>query len=1376
MSDEIKFLEKYAETLGLKDKSRLVFCARFDKNNFGIGNNALAEKLCSDVNNPSEALQYHLKKVLDKLPQVGISHKNVGRGRPKNQEEPWKEAYEWLWDKPYSDYLEKYGTKPPIALDELCRESSRRSYRHLTISKNPLMAEIGLTADQSNVVSLEIVERKQISKKREDIQSSEQGSSFYQPTENEQGEKFSTTDRFLDEVIRDRKTNKSQGMRIAITGEAGAGKTTLLQSIGIYLERLNKELVPIWISLKQVTKSIDAYLVDEYLREITGTLPNLPIPSEYSESLNNLLKSGQVVLLLDGADESTERNILGNLGEQLTKPVFNMVQVVLTCRLNTWDTQWQSSFDVYRIIPFTYPVQVESFIDRFSWGDGENLAGDLKKVLKDKSKSRLVDMVTNPLRLALLCYLWKNGQQSLPDTRAELYRSMLEAFYRQKELEFGSPSKDLENALSQLALSAFNKEEYRYLLSESDVSKLLGSLNDKDSLFWQATKQFGLLNQVGKSSINPNENTYAFYHASFQEYFAALAVSHLDSIDSNYFLPIEHFNNSTPVKGKDYRIFASHWKEVILFWISRSNVEFKIKEKFIYRLMCFHDDCGGFYGFRALCLATECLSEFKQIELEQIEHLNLLLNLITSYAFILGSDDFSNLYNSNFAEASKLILKNLKISELSEKLENRISKINLLKSQSPSDKSKANLEIAKILISISPSNQTAFNTLIKLIENSKHNYTYITCDAIRTISKSTYEFSIYPDKTVLFLVKLLNNNKYSYALMDIFKSLGDACKYENFNSVKNSIIDFLNKKEELDNLEIIQSLKILIVVKEHFQIIDIEDILLGYLNKLLKTHDKNEKILSELILITEQLNNISLLVSNLEELMSNSSDDLSLKISECLIDFDCKNEKAIEYFMNHFSLPQNTKSLVKVANDNKDIQKHLIEWVLESSDLGCKFDILKVLIKTDYSKGVINNILLDTIKKANLSENQWIILETTEILTELNLSIPEDIIKTLRKIVNNSQDKRMIYGAIHCLLYSHNDNIVEINKLLTDFENNKFIFDLDMLINDLTRINLGKHKDKVIKSIENIINLYSETYFRRKLYSYSSINNLKGLNIEEYTFNLRLIVDRLFKIDGKNLTALEFLLNLIKHFCDDIIFQRKDYFERLEYAGDINFKRTGDLERLEYDFYITIEFINRYTDKSNLFRIVLNFRENNYLYPEFHKLIWHCAQNMSYPDFYEAWHSQPTSTHPEIADTIPSNNTSKIQTLESQFTDCEAIQKELYRNTDHPEIRCLVVDIRHLEQESDLNIIAEEIAIKIFDSLGCEIPEINRVSNLKRELINLKRILEVKKLAIALYGKNANEAIDQLCQNLAPIQTRLFIGEKTTQQLITKINAWLSEM
>ncbi len=508
-----------------------------------------------------------------------------------------------------SDYVK-------LNIDELCKEASKRSYKYLTTNENPLMAEIGLTADQSNVVSLEIVERKQISKKRDDILSSEQGSSFYQPTENEEGERFPTTDKFLDEIIRDRKTKNSQGLRIAITGEAGAGKTTLLQRIGIYLESLNKDLVPIWISLKQVTQNIEAYLEDEYLKEVTRKSSSLKIADQYLQSLNDLLNSGRVVLLLDGADESNEQNILGNLREQLKKTLFDNVQVILTCRINTWDTQWQGAFDVYRIIPFTYPDQVEDFIDRFSWGDGENLAGSLKEVLRDESKSRLRDMVANPLRLALLCYLWKNGEENLPDTRAELYRLMLKAFYKQKGIQ---SSKQLENALGKLAVFALDSEDYRYLLPEDEISKILGDLEDENSLFWQATKKFGLLNQVGKYSKNLNKNTYAFWHTTFQEYFAALSIS-----DWDFFLPKNHLDR--PIQDEKYRAFSLSWEEVILIWLGRN--EINIKSDFIKSLLHFYDGCMNLYNYYAYCLAAKITSEFYDHEFT-----NTIIDQIIEWSF-----------------------------------------------------------------------------------------------------------------------------------------------------------------------------------------------------------------------------------------------------------------------------------------------------------------------------------------------------------------------------------------------------------------------------------------------------------------------------------------------------------------------------------------------------------------------------------------------------------------------------------------------------------------------------------------------------------------------------------------------------------------------
>jgi hypothetical protein len=52
----------------------------------------------------------------------------------------------------------------------------------------------------------------------------------------------------------------------------------------------------------------------------------------------------------------------------------------------------------------------------------------------------------------------------------------------------------------------------------------------------------------------------------------------------------------------------------------------------------------------------------------------------------------------------------------------------------------------------------------------------------------------------------------------------------------------------------------------------------------------------------------------------------------------------------------------------------------------------------------------------------------------------------------------------------------------------------------------------------------------------------------------------------------------------------------------------------------------------------------------------------------------------------------------------------------------------------------------------------------------------LENIAIALYYREEDPTIGKLCHDLDPIQTRLFTGEQTTQELITKINAWLLEM
>lgn len=121
------------------------------------------------------------------------------------------------------------------------------------------------------------------------------------------------------------------------------------------------------------------------------------------------------------------------------------------------------------------------------------------------------------------------------------------------------------------------------------------------SLF-QLARDAGWLNLVYKDA-ETGEDVYAFYHFTFQEYFAALEVK-----DWHYFL--NHVPDN-PEQGT-YRIFEPQWKEVFLLWLGREDVQKQQKETLIKALTEFQDSCGrdNFYGYRTNFLAAQGITEF----------------------------------------------------------------------------------------------------------------------------------------------------------------------------------------------------------------------------------------------------------------------------------------------------------------------------------------------------------------------------------------------------------------------------------------------------------------------------------------------------------------------------------------------------------------------------------------------------------------------------------------------------------------------------------------------------------------------------------------------------------------------------------------------
>ncbi|MEA5469209.1 NACHT domain-containing protein, partial [Spirulina sp. 06S082] len=236
--------------------------------------------------------------------------------------------------------------------------------------------------------------------------------------------------------------------------------------------------------------------------------------------------------------------------------------------------------------------------------------------LHEPGRENLLDLVRNPLRLTLLCMTWDGS--SLPDTQADLYACYLKEVYKWnrnlQELRHHAQrcgtditklKQELNRQLGELAKVALNLPQERFRLSQALVEEYLGEELDETSLGSLALR-LGWLNRVGRDKRG--DSIFAFYHATFQEYFAALAVE-----DWDYFLPRNHVN--FPMAAKEYRIFEPQWKQVILLWLGRRDIADEEKEGFIRALVEFEDGVRGFYGHQAFFLAAVAINEFKACSL-----------------------------------------------------------------------------------------------------------------------------------------------------------------------------------------------------------------------------------------------------------------------------------------------------------------------------------------------------------------------------------------------------------------------------------------------------------------------------------------------------------------------------------------------------------------------------------------------------------------------------------------------------------------------------------------------------------------------------------------------------------------------------------------
>ena len=500
--------------------------------------------------------------------------------------------------------------EPEIQWRDICRQMLEEQ-KHLTTNDLMRDEEDRFELDEIHV-PLALVERKKPEKRDKEF-SPEQGSRLYEP-EYEEKQRFQHQ-QFLTDILGGGK-GKSQGKRIAIIGEPGAGKTTLARKIAFWILD-NTTSLPILIAAADLPEPeanrdvLEEYLLEKWLKNAVERVADLTEGLEVK--FKKKFRQGKVWLLLDGIDEMPARRLepLRAIQNQLSGWV-GQERVVLTCRLNLWEANRNalaSEFEIYRTLEFSYGDgktgdQVGEFIGKWFQREPE-LGEKLRREMERSEKRRIKDLAKNPLRLALLCSTWRlwKDRGGLPDTKAKLYKGFVDKFSAWKQEEFPSTPTErrkLNKALGELARVAIDRDESRFRLKQSLVSRVLEQEGDR--LFELATK-LGWLNKVGLAAESPDEEVYAFYHPTFQEYFAATAIE-----DWHFFL--NHVPDE-PEQG-NYRIFEPQWKQVILLWLGREDVRSEQKEQFIEALVSFEDKCNDFYKYRAYFLAAAGIAEFKQ--------------------------------------------------------------------------------------------------------------------------------------------------------------------------------------------------------------------------------------------------------------------------------------------------------------------------------------------------------------------------------------------------------------------------------------------------------------------------------------------------------------------------------------------------------------------------------------------------------------------------------------------------------------------------------------------------------------------------------------------------------------------------------------------
>jgi HEAT repeat protein len=1029
--------------------------------------------------------------------------------------------------------------------------------------------------------------------------------------------------------------------------------------------------------------------------------------------------------------------------------------------------------------------------------------------LHEPGREHLLDLVRNPLRLTLLCMTWDGS--SLPETQAELYDRYLKAVYQWnrnlQELRdhaqrcgtnITNLKRDLNRQLGELAKAALNLPQERFRLSQALVENYLGEELDETSLGYLALR-LGWLNRVGRDGRG--DAIFAFYHATFQEYFAALAVP-----DWDYFLPRNHVD--CPVEGKRYRIFEPQWKQVILLWLGREDIEHEEKEEFIQALVEFKGGAGvtSFYFYQAYFLAAAGINEFKVCSLAA----EIVWQLVQwgFGEFDIEKQEWQTFFDPIKEGARKAIpetIRWLTITELIAIIENCPDEDTLR-------------QAVKSLETIGVGNPEVLAGLIEVIRTTENE------DIRGRAAESLGKIGVGNSEAIAGVLEVLRTTKNGNTRARAAESLGGigVGNPEAITGVLQIIRTTENedtRREALESLgkidpgnpEAIAGLLELLLTTEDEDTHDTESGIQGSL-KTFKTWFRYEKAAESLGKIG--VGNLHAIAGVLEIIRTTENEDTRRRAAESLGKIDLGNPEAINGVLEIIRMTDNQDTRRRAAESLGKIgvgNLHAIAGVLEIIRMTDNQDTCRRAAESLGEIGVGNlHAIAGVLEIIRMTDNEDTRREALKSLGEISARNP-DVINGLIAVIRTTEDEDTRREALKSLGKIDPGNPEAINGLIAVIR---------MTDNEYTRsraaVSLGEIDPGNPEAIAGLIEVIRTTEDEdARITAASSLDEIDPGNPEaiagvlqlihsiENEDTIRIAAWSLEKIDPRNPETIAGLVEVIRMTVDE--FTLSIAARSLEKIGQGNIaaiaglveviRTTADEDTcsvvarsLEKILTIPKQYAWAVSAlKDNISDEVWqnDFKRFNASY----KVLWNCAENLPYPEFYQAWHHPTTTPHPEVTEQTPNKGKGE-QSFASPIT-CESLQ--------HLPVYCLNAALLASETREG------EIALTISEliwQMTCpeeDPPEPATPAELRRALSRLQRrnLLPHRAILFAKHHRSGGQtflepiqptpSLITFCEKLTGVIAIAFLTDEPLEaplkgfppnqpNLISAIEAWLEEI